>query len=297
VKPFQILQPASVDEASSMLAAHGDAAKAYAGGTELLLVMKEGLAHYDTLVDLKTIPGLDAIEVDAARGALRIGALATHRAIEKHPGVAAHLPVFARAWSRVANIRVRSAGTIGGNLCFAEPHADPGTLLLLLDARATLARRGVAREVPLSEFFVGSFETALAPDEILTRIDAALPGPDTALAYEKFAFLERPSVGVGVSVRLDAARGIVEETRIAVGCVGPTPRRMADAEEILAGVEAGAARERIEAAGAAAASVSDAISDLHGSAEYKTHLVRVLARRAFVAALDQLRPELAVRGA
>jgi CO/xanthine dehydrogenase FAD-binding subunit len=127
---FEIHQPASVLEASQMLAHYGDEAGIYAGGTELLLAMKHSALNYRHLIDLKVVPGLNSIEV--RNGSLEIGATATHRGIERSAAVQQHLPVLAEMESRVANVRVRATGTLGGNLCFAEPHSDPATLLLVL---------------------------------------------------------------------------------------------------------------------------------------------------------------------
>jgi len=297
VRPFAILEPLSVAEASSMLVEHGEAARLYAGGTELLLVMKEGLLHYDYLVNLKTVPGLDQVRYDAATGQVHIGALVTHRTLERSPVIQQHLPVLAQAESQVANVRVRNVGTIGGNLCFAEPHADPGPVLLLYGATVTLASATGQRELPLGQFFVDSFEVALEPGEILTEIHVPVLPPRSAAAYLRFAFLERPSVGVGVALTLDGSGQGVVDARIAVGCVGPKPTRMEEAEALLKGLSLEEALARAEQAGELAGRQSRAVSDLHGSAEYKEHLVKVLTRRAAWAAAAQLRPELARQSA
>src|SRR6266478_2464740 len=263
LRPFELSEPTSVAEASELLARHGDAARIYAGGTELILAMKEGLVHYEHLVNVKTIPGLAGVRLDG--GALRIGAATPHRAIERDPLVRQHFPAVARMEADVANVRVREVGTLGGNLCFAEPHADPGTLLQVFDATARIEKKGSARTIPLEGLLV-----------------APLPSRSAA-AYLKFGFLERPSVGVAVAVTLDD--GHVADARIAVGCVGPVPRRMREAEAELRGkprTETGAA---LATAGRIAGRAADAITDLHGSAEYKEHLVGVLLRRAWDQAL------------
>ena len=279
---FDLVEPTSVAEASEVLARHGDAARIYAGGTELILAMKEGLIRYDYLVNVKTIPGLAGVRVDDD-GTLRIGGATSHRALERDPLVRERFPVIARMESDVANVRVREVGTLGGNLCFAEPHADPGTLLMLFDATVRIERKGGARTIPLEQLFVGPFETCLEPDELLTEIVVPPLPVHSGAAYLKFGFLERPSVGVGVAVTTDDGR--VREARIAVGCVGPVPRRMREAEAALAGQTAAESRNTLAEAGRIAARASDAITDLHGSADYKEHLVGVLLRRAFEQAL------------
>ncbi len=290
LSPFDLVEPATVAEASELLARHGDAARLYAGGTELLLAMKEGLVHYDYLVNLKTIPGLAGVRL-GADGALRIGAATPHRALERDPIVGEHFPVLARVEADVANVRVREVGTLGGNLCFAEPHADPGTLLQVFDATVTIERAGGARTIPLEALFVGPFETCLEADEVLTEIGVPPLPPRSQAAYLKFGFLERPSVGVAVAVTLDDGR--VAGARIAVGCVGPVPRRMREAEAVLGGKPIRESVAALAEAGRIAARASDAVTDLHGSAEYKEHLVGILLRRAFLQALGAL----GVRGA
>src|SRR5262245_44067832 len=196
LQPFVLEEPASIREASALLARYGEAARLYAGGTELLLVMKEGLLHYERLINLKTIVGLAGITREA--GTLRIGAATTHRTLERAPEVRTHFPALAHLEAHVANVRVRATGTIGGNLCFAEPHADPGTLLQVYDASVRLARQESVRTVSVEAFCVGAFEVALEEDEILTEIHVPYLPEYTAAAYKKFGLLERPSVGVAV---------------------------------------------------------------------------------------------------
>jgi len=286
LSPFELCEPGSIAEASALLARHGEAARLYAGGTELILAMKEGLIHYDYLVNVKMIPGLTGTRLEPD-GTLRIGAATTHRSLERDPLARERFPALARMEADVANVRVREVGTLGGNLCFAEPHADPGTLLQVYDARVRLQKAGAERIIPLDALFVGPFETSLAGDELLTEILVPPLPPGSEAAYLKFGFLERPSVGVAVALTL--ADGVVKDARIAVGCVGPAPRRMREVEALLKGKEIGKSVALLPEAGRLAARASDAITDLHGSAEYKAHLVGVLLSRAFQQALAALR--------
>ena len=281
--PFALEEPTSVREASALLAQYGETARLYAGGTELLLAMKEGLLHYERLINIKLIPELTGIALED--GALRVGAITTHRTLERSPVVRAHFPTMAQMEAHVANVRVREVGTLGGNLCFAEPHADPGTLLLVYDASVEIAQQEGKRTLALEEFFVGPFEVALADDELLTAVRVPALPAQTAAAYLKFGHLERPSVGVAVAVT--AMPDQVQEVRIAVGCVGPTPRRLRDAEGLLSRKEVSEVRARLDAAGALAGRAADAVTDLHGSAEYKAYLVGVLLRRALERAYRQ----------
>jgi carbon-monoxide dehydrogenase medium subunit len=283
LQPFALEEPTSVQEASALLARYGETARLYAGGTELLLVMKEGLLHYERLINLKTIPSLAGVALED--GTLRIGAATTHRTLERSPEVRMHFPALAHLEANVANIRVRHTGTIGGNLCFAEPHADPGTLLQVYDASVRLERQGSVRILPIDAFFVNAFEVALEEDELLTETQIPQLPAHTAAAYRKFGWLERPSVGVAVAVT--ALPEGVQDVRIAVGCVGPIPRRIHEAEAMLRGQTIDAVQAHLPEAGELAGRAADAVSDLHGSAEYKAYLVGVLLQRAFADAYQQ----------
>jgi aerobic carbon-monoxide dehydrogenase medium subunit len=280
LQPFRLEEPESVAEASALLARYGDSARLYAGGTELLLVMKEGLLQYERLINIKLIPELT--QMSMRDGVLHIGAATTHRTLEQSPLVRAHFPTLAAVEANVANVRVREVGTLGGNLCFAEPHADPGTLLQVYDATVQLDRDGGSRQLPVEDFFVDSFEVGLEADELLTSIQVPALAPHTAVVYRKFGFLERPSVGVAVAVTATAEQ--VHRVKLAVGCVGPVPRRMREVEEVLSGKDIDAARAAMDNAMQMAGQAADAVTDLHGSAEYKAYLVGVLLRQAFAEA-------------
>src|SRR6202035_2235605 len=165
---FQIHQPASALQASQMLSHYGEDAGIYAGGTELLLAMKHSALNYRHLIDLKVVPGLNSIEV--RNGALEIGATSTHRSIERSAIVQRNQPALAEMESHVANVRVRATGTLGGNLCFAEPHSDPATLLLVLEGVVRVESEAGSREIPVSELIGGAYASNLQPGEILTKI-------------------------------------------------------------------------------------------------------------------------------
>jgi carbon-monoxide dehydrogenase medium subunit len=244
--------------------------------------MKEGLLHYERLVNIKQLP--DIASVSMTDDAVRIGAAATHRTLERSPLLQAHFPTLARMEAHVANVRVREVGTLGGNLCFAEPHADPGTLLLVYDATVQLARQGSNRTLPLDTFFIDSFEVAVEEDELMTAIDVPKLPAHTAAAYRKFGFLERPSVGLAAAVT--ATPDGVHDVRVAIGCVGPAPRRMPEVEALLSGKTITEVRTQLETAGDMAGQAADAITDLHGSADYKAYLVGVLLRHALEEAYE-----------
>src|ERR1041385_5336009 len=169
LRKFTIHQPKTVTEASEMLAEFGDNGRLYAGGTELLLAMKHDLLRYQHLVDVKTIPELNKIELKD--GALIIGSTASHRSIERSSIVKEHLPVFAEMKTPFAMVRVRATGTLGGNLCFAEPHSDPATLLVAFGAKAHIQGKSSSRTIAVERLITGSYETSLAPDEILASVE------------------------------------------------------------------------------------------------------------------------------
>ena len=277
LRRFRLEEPQSVAEVSELLGRFGDAAKIYAGGTELLLAMKEGLVRYERLVNVKGLKGLTDVTID--NGTIRIGALCTHRQLETSSALQQKLASLVKLEQNVANVRVRQAGTIGGNLCFAEPHADPGTLLMALGARMIAEKSSGKREIGAEDFFVDAYETSLEADEVLTEIRIPTPKPNSTSAYLKFGYLERPSVGVAVALTVNA--GGLTDPKIAVGCAGPAPRRVAEAEALLHGKSTEEATRNLAAAGAIAGRAAQAISDLHGSQEYKEHIVGVLLKRAF----------------
>jgi aerobic carbon-monoxide dehydrogenase medium subunit len=281
--------PDTLDAASVLLTEFGDEAGVYAGGTELLLVMKAGFRHFNELVDVKKIPRLRFIDWQPGTRTLVVGAATTHRDIELSPLVAEHLPILVEMERSVANVRVRTQGTLGGNLCFAEPHSDPATLLLALEASVSLfSRNAGARTIPLHDFILDAFSTDLRPGEVMTSVQIPAPSGATGVAYKKFALHERPTLGVAAAVDLDAEGGVAA-SRIAIGCVGPKPVRVPHAEALLERVAA----DRLQSAGARAAAAAaesvDAIDDLHGSAEYKRHLVEVFVRRAIEEAASRAR--------
>ena len=280
LRRFRLEEPESVSEVSELLGRFGDSAKIYAGGTELLLAMKEGLVQYERLINVKKLKCKD---VTLESGQVTIGALCTHHELETSQAIKENLPAFAKLEHNVANVRVRQVGTIGGNLCFAEPHADPGTLLIALDAKMIAEKSSSTREIAAETFFIDAFETALEPDEVLTQIVIPAPTASARNAYLKFGYLERPSVGVAVAFNLN---GQISSMRIAVGCAGPAPRRVQEAEALFEGKSKDDAERNLAEAGLLAGRAAEAISDLHGSQEYKEHIVGVLLKRAFLSALS-----------
>jgi carbon-monoxide dehydrogenase medium subunit len=286
---FALVRARTLDQAFDAVGG-GDAAF-IAGGTELLQVMKMRLAQFATLVDIKPIDELHGIEA-RADGSVRIGAATTHRQVEQSDVVAERIPGFARLASRVANVRVRNTGTIGGNLAFAEPHSDPATFLLACGATLELAGPGGRRRLPVGEFVLGPLTTAREADEILTSIDVPAAPAGEGRAYAKLAFFERPAVSVAVRARVEA--GVVRDATVAVGSIGETPTVVEEAGAALVGTPVaepldGGFEEAVGRGREAFGSV-DAVADLNGSADYKRHLAGVLLGRA---ARDAVREALA----
>lgn len=273
ISPFDLYRPSTVLEASAAMVADDDAVF-YAGGTELLILMKNRLLEPTLLVDLKHIPGLRGITVDG--GTLVIGGLTTHRDLEQSSLVAKHLPVLGRVESEVANVRVRTAGSLGGNLCFAEPHSDPATILIALDATVALESVEGEREVPLGQFFTGFLSTVRRREEVMTEIRVPLLGPTKLASYARFKSHERPDASAAVVISVE--EGIVTGARVVLGCIGDVPQRIKAAEAGLVGA-AIASMDAAKAIEATRESV-EADDDPMMSAAYKRQLAGSLVRRA-----------------
>jgi len=290
LQPFRLHEPTTPEEASRTLCDLGEDAGVYAGGTELLLAMKQGLLRYPHLVNIKAI-GLDRIAYDDVGRCLRIGATATHRNVEHSPIVRSRYPMIAEMEARVANVRVRATGTVGGNLCFAEPHSDVATALLLHDAAVEIHGAEGRRRAPLGEFMVHAYTTCLRPGDIVLEVDVPALPAGAGACYQKVAFLERPSVGVGTALVPTPDGASIAEARVAVGCVGPTPFRVPEAEAALRGAslaEEAAFQTAARDAAQALLARCDPTDDLYGSRAYKRHLAVVLARRTAAGARNQL---------
>ena len=280
---FALARPRSLTEAFDAFDAAGGDAAWLAGGTELLQVMKMGLAQFGTLIDIKAIDDLRALD-RTADGAVRMGALTTHRELERSPLIADDLPGLATLEARVANVRVRNTGTIGGNLAFAEPHSDPATFFLACDATVQLVSPRGRREMGVAEFVQGPLSTAREPDELLLDITVPARMPATGRAYDKIAFFERPAASV--AVRLSVVDGAIDDATVAVGSLTEVPTLVPEASGGFRGIEArpealaAPVQRSLEAFGAL-----DVIGDLNGSADYKRHLAGILLGRAAHGAL------------
>jgi len=295
-------EPRTLDEACELLQRYGDDAKVLAGGTALVLFMRQGLLDPACLINIQHIPELAGIREAAPAplsgegwgGGLRLGALTTHAQAAASPLTRDQYPALVSTFRHVATPRIRNAGTIGGNLAHGDPHLDPPVTLLVLDARVGAQSMRGRRELPLSELFRNYYETSLAPDEILTEILLPLPPAGSGAAFIKFLPRSQDdyaTVDVAAWVRLapGSADGKIADLRIALGSVGPVPFRAAEAEAILKGESIG--DEPLAEAGERAAAACDPEDDVRGSAAYKREVVKVLVGRAVRQAVEAAKVE------
>ena len=281
LRPLRVSQPTSVSEASVELARLGEDAKVYAGGTELILLLGQGLVQYAHLVDVKRVPELGELAWDG--NAMHIGGAVTHRRLERSADIAAHLPLLHQATELVANVRVRNVGTLGGNLCFGDPHSDPAPVLLVHDTTVKIGRHNGVRTIGIEKFFMGMYETALQPDELLVELEVAPLPQGMGGAYLRTARLERPSLGMAVAAAQRDGR--LANARLAVSCVGPVPMRLQELESRIEGATLAEAQQIVRQAQRHYEEVLQPVDDLHGSVVYKTYLTGVLLGRALAQAV------------
>jgi len=277
-RPFQYLRPETLEDALGELARHGDDAIPYAGGTELLLLLKMHLAEYDYLVDLKRLPELREIELRPDH--LRIGAMVTHARIARDPDIRREVPALADLCGSIANPRVRSSGTIGGNLCFAEPTADPPTLLAALGAKLYLVSVRGERCVPADGFVTGPLETERADDEILLRIE--IPRGRETTRYLRQLNGHRSLVGAAAFVP-GQQHGFA---CVRLGCVAQRPVPLPITEAFVASTDGGLELETLGRVIAEDIEALEVNGDGDASADYRRHIAEVMTRRAVVAAAE-----------
>jgi carbon-monoxide dehydrogenase medium subunit len=287
MRPFEYFEPATLADAVALLGRYNRQASILAGGTDLLVEIKEQLKQPDYVINIKKIPGLDCLNYDEDEG-LRIGALVTVRRIETSPLVQAKYASLAQAARDLASIQVRCRATVAGNICRASPSAD--TLPPLIADGAVVKVFGLQGErvILLEEFFIGPGKTVMTQDEVLTEIAVPAPPLHTGKVYIKHGRRKAMELAtVGVAVTLTLAGDICQEIRIVLGAVAPTPLRARQAEAVLRGKRIDEAA--ISAAAQAAQAESRPISDVRSSAEYRSEMVRVLTARAVRQAVEAAR--------
>ena len=269
---LELFQPSTVQEASKALAELGDKAKIYAGGAELLLLLRNGLLQSEVLVDVKRIERLHRLEMDD--GVLRIGACVTHYALENSALVREHAPALAYAESQVANVRVRNQGTLGGNLAFNDPHSDPGTVLLIHNASLATGNQNSERRMALSDFFVDMYATALEAGDLLLEVEIPRLPAGMKSVYQRLHRYQRPTLGVAVGAAM--RNGVIEEVRLAVGCVGPKAERLTELERKISGAKLNDARRILSEETKYLRALLRPVDDLLGSADYKLYMTGVM---------------------
>ena len=282
------LQPASVQEALDMLQEHQGDAWIIAGGTDVIVQLRQRKKKASVLVDITSIPGLN--QIGQEDGNIVIGGAVTHAQAAASELIRSKAGLLAQGCSSVGSPQIRNVATLAGNLVNGQPAADASIPLLALDAEVTIASYKGERKVPLSQFFLDLGKTALDPRrELLTRISFAEPGPNSGGAYQRLAkrkALALPMLVCAVRLQVDPAEKVFSQAAIAVGPVAPTPFRERDIEKRLIGEPV--SRETIENA---VCDLSDACSPrdslLRGSCDYRQEMVKVLVRRAIIQALAQ----------
>jgi carbon-monoxide dehydrogenase medium subunit len=278
---FTYLEPTAVNEALTALARYGEEAKVIAGGTGLVNLIKQRLVQPTYLIGLRRLTGLNDMHYD---GALRIGALCTHRAIETSALVQKHVPLLVETFRHVASVRIRAMATLGGALAHADPNQDPPPALIVLDARAQLCSQQHTREVSISEFFTGYYETVMTPDELITEVIIPPQPVSSGAAFMKFlpqTHDDYATVAVAARVTLDGGR--IADARIALGAAATTPLRATGVEDALRGQAP--TPTVLQEAAALVADAVDPTADFRGSAAYKREMAVVFVQRTLAQAV------------
>ena len=281
---MEYCEPETFEELWDVLDMYGEDGRILAGGTAVVLFMRQGLLSPGGLINLRHIG--DLYGISRARDGLRIGPLSTHAELAESTEVRSEYADLALTFRKVATPRIRNVATLGGNLVHADPHLDPPVTLLALDASVIVRSRGEERELPLTELFVDYYETSLAPGEVVTGVRVPSRSPRSGLGFIKFLPRSQDDyavVDVAAWVQLTDA-DVVEDVRLAFGSVGPTVFRAAAAERLLKGERL--TPEALHEAGESAASAAAPEDDVRGSAAYKRELIKVLLGRAVDRAVE-----------
>ena len=310
MKKFDYLKPKTLEEALSLLNQQGKKAKLIAGGTDVIVLIKQKTMAPDILISLRGIPGLDQIQYN---GTLRIGALVTHRAIEKSEVIRKEFSALADAADVLGSIQIRNVATIGGNICTAAPSADTATPLLVLGTQVKIKSLKEEKTVPIEEFFTGPGETILKKGEIVTELVMPKPLPHTGSAYWKLQrrlALDLPILGVSTLLSLDKGtiscsdmlctaspissilhtmeqdELVCKEVRIALGVAAPTPIRALKAESLLRGKKI--SDELLEEVAETAVKEAQPRDTIRGEAWYRSDMIRVLVKRMVMKSIERV---------
>jgi CO/xanthine dehydrogenase FAD-binding subunit len=289
MKDFEFAAATSVDEAVSLLASRGDRAKILAGGTDIIVQLREGLREADFVLDVKKIPELMALSFDPKQG-LRLGAGVPCYKIYEDEMVAAAYPALADSARIIGGWQIQSRASIGGNLCNSSPAADSIPSLIALDAVCQIAGPAGRRSVPVAQFCTAPGKNVLQRGELLVSLDFPPPQPRSGSRYLRFIprnEMDIAVVGVGAWLRLDASGKNIEEARLGIAAVAPTPLAATEAARWLTGKPATV--ESFTEAGRLARGIAKPITDMRGPAEYRVHLVGIIAQRALADAAERAR--------
>lgn len=288
IKKFDYRAPRSLKQALEILDHHGEEARVLAGGTDLIVQMKQGTTHPACVVDVKKIPELNVLDWKLEDG-LHIGAAVPISRLLTLPVVWEKYNILAQACSGIGSMQLRNRATIGGNICNAAPSADSAPPLLCLRAKAVMFSSKGVRAIPMEDFFLAPGKTARDNRELLVEIVIPTPESLSSGCYLKHGTREKMDIavaGVASFLSLSAQDRKLKAVRIALGAVAPRPMRAPRAEAIL--TKNLLNRQNIEAAAEQAANEAEPISDLRGSAEYRREIVKVLTRRTLSKACESL---------
>ena len=284
---FEYFAPKTAEEALKLLSQYkDDEYKIIAGGQSLSTLMKHRLISPEYLIDIKGLSDLDYIKFDKKEG-LKIGALATHRAVEKSPVIRKQFPVLCEMEENVASVETRNWGTITGDICHGDPAADPSPVLIALNAKYTIASASGERTVDAEAFALDFFETEVQPGEMVTEIQIPALPPNTGVSFTKYAQLlgDYAMASAGIVITLDEKKEKCINARIGLGGVASTPIRAKKAEAILKGKKI--TDDLLAKAGQAASGETSPTSGIEASAEYKRELAGVLVKRVGKEALER----------
>ena len=291
MKDFQYLAPRKLDEAAALLAQHADAVQLLAGGTDLLIFMRNGRKSPEVVIDAKKIPELKHLQLDAEQ--LTIGAAVSCRTFWENPQLSERYPALADAATLVGGIQIQGRATFGGNLCNAAPSADTVPALIVCGAVAHIVSTRGERQAPVEDICTGPGQTALAADEILVSLGIPAPAPNSGAAFLRFIPRNEMDIAVAnaaAQVELDESGEHCKRARIAIGAVAPTPLLVAAAGAALVGKPV--TEESITAAARIARDTATPINDMRGTIAHRKQLVEVLTTRALRSACARARGEL-----
>ena len=279
---FEFHSPTSLAEAFDLMDRYGDDGRVMAGGTGLVLQMKQRLSQPGHVIGLKKIPGLDSIKSESTGngGPVEVGALCTHHRLETNPVMRERFPLVVQTYEHVATTRIRSMATVGGGLVHGDPNEDPPPTLIALGASVELTSASGSRVVPVEDLFLDYYETDVQPGEILTSVTIPPMPAGSGGVYIKFlpkTADDYGTVSVAAIVTPDE-NDLCRDVKIVLGSVGMTPVHATGAEEILRGRPL--TEENIAACAAAVKDAVDPLDDFRGSADYKREMAEVFTRRA-----------------